>query len=1688
MTAEADWEASKENYQPLKQGRKASGLRDVTGELRAKEVEERRRAFWEELAGYTGPDPLEVWLRFIKWTQEAFAAGGHKAELLPLLERCTRELQADGRYAADIRYLRVWIQYADCLPDPGDVFAFLKENDIGQEHALYYIAYATYLEARGGYAKADAVYQQGINRLAAPVERLRAKFAEFQQRMARRIQRKAAEQAAGEAAEPEHPERRSLGLLGGRAAAGSRANAAAGGGARPGGGLLLGGGGGLLGKRKTAAPAGGDQENVGGSGLDIFVDEEFSSGGAGAASAPAALFQPGRSAAAPWTKLGGFEAGRKENVQRASVWAGQKVKQSAAHSAPAAPALEIFVDPELQEAETQAAGDGSAAKPTLRQRLDRGGGALPEEAIMQDPLHLHKAQASVPLQGGVPARPAAQPEAKRRREEVMAFSEAALAGDSGEELCFEEVRAVRWLQQRREEEQAAAAVAANTAQQGEEEDLPDMELETCAIMAVGEAGAARPEAQAAAAEASGMDAEQAQPAGLECCPAPAAAAAGPAVTEAADPAAFGSPVAAEELGQAQPGAAAQSVQQPADDLQAQAGPAAVAAEQAASTAAQAGPAPDSLAAAEQQLAAHPTRFEQPADAEAAAGAALEQPGRFEAALAAAFGQQPDEHGAGFEPTMTLSTRDALAAINQMFGGSLPADAAQHLATASGSGSGAFASGASAGSSGAFAVGGGGGYEPTMTIATRDAFAALNKMFKGSLPLEHGSLPPNPYAEPTLHLGRSGLGPEPTFTISTRAAFEAINQMFGGSGAAAAATVAAAAAAPAGQQQGRQQQQAEGGFRVPAPRPPRARPPAAAPQAPAAGPADSPGGFMIREDTQFVSVPVEAMEAEAAAAPAAAAAAAAQSPAGGFGGGFCIREDTQFITVPAGAGSDEEEDGVEGAAGPGGAAAAQQASPAAGFGGSFCIREDTQFITVAVQPEAEEEEEERPSEEQPCRQRQPQLGQPPASPMHTDAAPEAAAGGFCIREDTLFLGGSGRDAAASPAAQAGGGLGAPAQHQPAPAASPAGLGFAIREDTQFVGLGLSGGRAAAAGAASPSWSSEAGGSTGDLLGAQLGGLPGADGSPAHSASVAQVSKWGFAPGADDTWALNLNMPGEGDTQALLDAVGAASAVPAAIPQHAWPRPLADGAARVGAGDSSGFLPGYAQGSPPTEDLALQMDMQGLQLADVKENVPQGECTPQPAGGSGRQLSDPAVAAAALQPLGEARVVALEVAVEADEAAEAALAEAATAGGAELAQQDSFEVWADPEEDGGGQQQHLRATPIAAIAEQQVVAAAAAAAVAGEEAGFVTPVVAQQPALVDPFSPTFHARMLSCLEPAVSQWPGVYCLSAEEEAAADAAFRAAGRSAAGLEELQLCGLEFAISGCIGEGSYARVYQGVDGDCADVALKHEAPPCPWEWYICKALASRLPVEAPADRARFIDPSALLLGARSSVLVAPLGPHGSLQELVNAHLSKGQAPLECLAMYLTADLLRTMQLLHAARIVHTDIKPDNLLVTLRQHSTGGDENAGPGLGLQLIDFGRSVDLDLLPPGAVLQGDSGTDAFRCVEMREGAPWLWQADAYGVAACAHVLLHGRYLEVERVRDSSTGSVSLRPVLPFKRQWAGELWGAFFHRLLNHTDPLAPPAVDDLVAGFEAHLSGSRDVAQRLRRELAAAASALPRRC
>jgi checkpoint serine/threonine-protein kinase len=133
-----------------------------------------------------------AWLarRFIKWTEQTFLAGGRETELLPTLERCTRELQDVPRYKDDARYLRVWVKYADCCKEPHDIFKFLQANDIGQRHTLFYEAYAAFLEIRGTFPKAQEVYERGIMMRAAPRDRLKEKIGQFQNRMERRRQRK----------------------------------------------------------------------------------------------------------------------------------------------------------------------------------------------------------------------------------------------------------------------------------------------------------------------------------------------------------------------------------------------------------------------------------------------------------------------------------------------------------------------------------------------------------------------------------------------------------------------------------------------------------------------------------------------------------------------------------------------------------------------------------------------------------------------------------------------------------------------------------------------------------------------------------------------------------------------------------------------------------------------------------------------------------------------------------------------------------------------------------------------------------------------------------------------------------------------------------------------------------------------------------------------------------------------------------------------------------------------------------------------------------------------------------------------------------------------------------------------------------------------------------------------------------
>lgn len=181
-----EWELSKENVQPLKEGRNVEKLNAslkarVEGPMKSKISEEHRKMV-EAIDAYTGNDPLQPWIECIKWVKEAYPSGGSQSRLLQLLELCVRTFCKDVRYADDIRYLKVWMDYADRCTNPREIYSFLEENNIGQQHALFYEYCGRFWEQQQKFTQAKAIYEFGMARKAQPLNSLKTAHTRFLQR------------------------------------------------------------------------------------------------------------------------------------------------------------------------------------------------------------------------------------------------------------------------------------------------------------------------------------------------------------------------------------------------------------------------------------------------------------------------------------------------------------------------------------------------------------------------------------------------------------------------------------------------------------------------------------------------------------------------------------------------------------------------------------------------------------------------------------------------------------------------------------------------------------------------------------------------------------------------------------------------------------------------------------------------------------------------------------------------------------------------------------------------------------------------------------------------------------------------------------------------------------------------------------------------------------------------------------------------------------------------------------------------------------------------------------------------------------------------------------------------------------------------------------------------------------------
>jgi checkpoint serine/threonine-protein kinase len=179
-----------------------------------------------------------------------------------------------------------------------EIWSFLEARDIGTRHAIFYEEWAAAAEGLGRKKAADNIYRLGINRNAAPLERLQTRHKAFLQRTL----------AAGAAAFPEDED------LPVRTPARS-----------------------ILGTVSTSAPVRSAQQaprsvKNNGAKLAIFSDDQ---------AGPSGTSDPSE-----WADIGTRDDRRKENTVEPVPWKGETLPQSAARSkvAPRTPKVEVFKD------------------------------------------------------------------------------------------------------------------------------------------------------------------------------------------------------------------------------------------------------------------------------------------------------------------------------------------------------------------------------------------------------------------------------------------------------------------------------------------------------------------------------------------------------------------------------------------------------------------------------------------------------------------------------------------------------------------------------------------------------------------------------------------------------------------------------------------------------------------------------------------------------------------------------------------------------------------------------------------------------------------------------------------------------------------------------------------------------------------------------------------------------------------------------------------------------------------------------------------------------------------------------------------------------------------------------------------------------------------------------------------------
>ncbi|VVC45745.1 Protein kinase domain,Mad3/Bub1 homology region 1,Serine/threonine-protein kinase, active [Cinara cedri] len=264
-------------------------------------------------------------------------------------------------------------------------------------------------------------------------------------------------------------------------------------------------------------------------------------------------------------------------------------------------------------------------------------------------------------------------------------------------------------------------------------------------------------------------------------------------------------------------------------------------------------------------------------------------------------------------------------------------------------------------------------------------------------------------------------------------------------------------------------------------------------------------------------------------------------------------------------------------------------------------------------------------------------------------------------------------------------------------------------------------------------------------------------------------------------------------------------------------------------------------------------------------------------------------------------------------------------------------------------------------------------------------------------------------------------------------------------------------LGKGSYARVIKARSDEKNSVekAFKIQKPACVWEWYILKEIQHRL--KDSEKISYFVNMDNIHVFKNGSIISMDYANYSTLLSVILAYKKKwNQSIPVTISSLFVSQVLSAVKYLHQCQIIHGDIKPDNVIVKSLP-------NTSFDTCIQLIDFGRSIDLSLYPPETTFTYTVKTADFICHEMREKLPWTYQTDYYGVAGIIYMCLMSDYMKTQKIRKVWV------PLKPFPRYIDKSFWDPIISVLLNIKSCESLPNLDEIIDKLKKYISSQQKV-------------------